>query len=46
MVLIGVIFVLNGNQKQAKDEMQQFSVTTHDFQKVLAYENDIIGKCI
>lgn len=43
-LLIGVIFVLNGNQKQAeKDGMQQLSVSTHDFQKVLAYENDFMG---
>ena len=44
MLLIGVIFVLNGNQKQVEeDEMQQLSVSTHDFQKVLAYENDFMG---
>lgn len=44
MLLIGVIFVLNGNQKQVQeDEMQQLSVNTHDFQKVLAYENDFMG---
>lgn len=44
MLLIGVIFVLNGNQKQVEeDKMQQLSVSTHDFQKVLAYENDFMG---
>jgi len=44
MLLIGVIFVLNGNQKKAEEgEMQQLSVNTHDFQKVLAYENDFMG---
>lgn len=44
VLLIGVVYVLNSNQKQVKQgNVEQLHVTTHDFQKVLAYESDYMG---
>lgn len=44
ILLIGVFYVLNSNQKQVKQgDMNQLHVETHNFQKVLAYENDYMG---
>ena len=44
VLLIGVFYVLSNNQKQVeKEDVKQLSVETHNFNKVLAYENDYMG---
>ncbi|WP_144512533.1 DUF4825 domain-containing protein [Bacillus sp. FJAT-22090] len=44
ILLIGVFYVLNGNQKQVgQEDRNQLSVKTHHFKKVLAYESDYMG---
>lgn len=44
ILLVGVFYVLNSNQKQVKQgDMDQLDVKTHNFQKVLAYESDYMG---
>ncbi|MFJ7828076.1 DUF4825 domain-containing protein [Psychrobacillus sp. NPDC096623] len=44
VLLLGVVYVLSNNQKQvAQEDVKQLTVETHDFQKVLAYENDYMG---
>lgn len=44
VLLLGVVYVLSNNQKQvAQEDVEQLTVETHDFQKVLAYENDYMG---
>ena len=44
VLLLGVVYVLSNNQKQVeKVDMEQLSVETHNFKKVLAYENEYMG---
>lgn len=44
VLLLGVVYVLSNNQKQVeKENMEQLSVETHRFKKVLAYENEYMG---
>lgn len=44
ILLIGVFYVLDSNQKQVKQgDMEQLHVKTHSFQKVLAYQSDYMG---
>lgn len=44
VLLLGVVYVLSNNQKQvAQEDEKQLTVETHDFQRVLAYENDYTG---
>ncbi|WP_277583993.1 DUF4825 domain-containing protein [Psychrobacillus antarcticus] len=44
VLLLGVVSVLSNNQKQVEQEdMEQLSVETHNFKKVLAYENEYMG---
>lgn len=44
VLLLGVVYVLSNNQKQvAQEDVKQLTVETHDFKKVLAYENDYMG---
>lgn len=44
VLLLGVVYVLSNNQKQVeKEDMEQLSVETHSFKKVLAYENEYMG---
>lgn len=44
VLLLGVVYVLSNNQKQVEQEdVEQQSVDTHNFKKVLAYENDYMG---
>lgn len=44
VLLLGVVYVLSNNQKQVEQEdVEQQSVETHNFKKVLAYENDYMG---
>ena len=43
-LLLGVVYVLSNNQKQVEQEdVEQLSVETHNFKKVLAYENQYMG---
>ena len=44
VLLLGVVYVLSNNQKQVEqEEVEQYSVETHNFKKVLAYENEYMG---
>ncbi|MEK4086212.1 DUF4825 domain-containing protein [Psychrobacillus sp. FSL K6-1415] len=44
ILLLGVVYVLSNNQKQVEQEdVEQLSVETHNFKKVLAYENEYMG---
>lgn len=44
VLLLGVFYVLSNNQKQVEQEdLKQLVVETHDFKKVLAYENEYMG---
>lgn len=44
ILLIGVFYVLDSNQKQVKQgDIEQLHVKTHSFRKVLAYESDYMG---
>lgn len=44
VLLLGVVYVLSNNQKQVEQEdVEQLSVGTHNFKKVLAYENEYMG---
>lgn len=44
VLLLGVVYVLTNNQKQVdQEDLEQLTVESHDFKKVLAYENDYMG---
>lgn len=44
VLLLGVVYVLSNNQKQAEQvDIEQLSIETHNFNKVLAYENEYMG---
>ncbi|QUG43576.1 DUF4825 domain-containing protein [Psychrobacillus sp. INOP01] len=44
VLLLGVVYVLSNNQKQVgQEDVEQQSVETHNFKKVLAYENEYMG---
>jgi len=44
VLLLGVVYVLTNNQKQVdQEDLEQLTVESHNFKKVLAYENDYMG---